>query len=149
MKLKLFDRLVGKIERFGWNLIHRFHPKHRYYVVKTGLAPGYYDPDIRMLNACFTIFCEWYEYNFVENDFFASDDDRSIELARECTQLYYYWTTTRVLQEEEVNNFYDSSSRDYMKADYKSVLDLEDEHAEMEDQMMIKLMKIRRSLWYL
>jgi len=36
-----------------WWFIHRLVPKHRYHVVDTGLPPGYYDPDIRLLAGIF------------------------------------------------------------------------------------------------
>lgn len=34
-----------------WAIVHRINPRHRYHVMKTGLPPGYYDPDTRLLYA--------------------------------------------------------------------------------------------------
>jgi len=37
-----------------WWVAHRVSPRHRYHVINTGLKPGYYDPDIRLLSGLFT-----------------------------------------------------------------------------------------------
>lgn len=47
--------MVGLFQKIKWWFFHRFHPKHRYNVVKTGLKPGYYDCDIQMFHACFSL----------------------------------------------------------------------------------------------
>ena len=38
-----------------WAVRHRVWPRDRYHVVRTGLPPGYYDQDYRMLYACFAL----------------------------------------------------------------------------------------------
>jgi hypothetical protein len=40
---------------------YRFHPHHRYHIVKTQLSPGYYDADQRMLHAVFGLICDYVE----------------------------------------------------------------------------------------
>lgn len=44
-----------------WNLIHRFHPNHKYHIIKTSLKPGYYDTTERMLFALGDDFAAFYE----------------------------------------------------------------------------------------
>ena len=34
-----------------WGIRHRLDPRNRYHVMDTGLRPGYWDPDSRILNA--------------------------------------------------------------------------------------------------
>ena len=41
----------SRIRDLYWALRHRLDPRHRYHVMQTGLAPGYWDPDSRILNA--------------------------------------------------------------------------------------------------
>ena len=36
-----------------WWFVHRINPRHRYHIINTGLTPGYYDPDIRILAGIF------------------------------------------------------------------------------------------------
>lgn len=38
-----------------WQLKYRLVPRHRYNIVRTGLKPGYYDQDMRLLHAAMTL----------------------------------------------------------------------------------------------
>lgn len=50
------------LSRIKWKIIHRFHPKHRYHVIKPRtLEPGYHDPDERLMHAMFHEVCEFAE----------------------------------------------------------------------------------------
>lgn len=55
--LAWFDDLWWSIKHRAknayWWFRHRLDPRHRYHVVRTGLCPGYYDPDIRLMAAIF------------------------------------------------------------------------------------------------
>jgi len=52
--------VTGRIERAYWWVMHRFHPKHRYHVIKPrSLKPGYHDPETRIF---YTIFDELSRY---------------------------------------------------------------------------------------
>lgn len=44
-----------------WAILHRYHPNHRYNVIKTSLEPGYYDVTERMLFALGDDFASFYE----------------------------------------------------------------------------------------
>jgi hypothetical protein len=97
---------------------HRFNPRHRYNVVKTGLPPGYYDKDTLMLYACF---------NLLRLYFVQERPDQCInwssrqEIWEEICFLYDWWTVHRPVRGE--NN------------------DAED------TEMLIRLMKVRSFLW--
>lgn len=65
MTRKLFNiKPITKLPRWCWKLIHRFHPKHQYHVLKPrSLEPGYHDPCERIFHAAFddlSVFAETY-----------------------------------------------------------------------------------------
>jgi len=49
------------IKRLKWWFLHRFHPNHQYHIIRTGLKPGYHDPDKRITSAIFGITKEFFE----------------------------------------------------------------------------------------
>lgn len=54
-------RIALRIHNVLWAVRHRFHPRHRYNMIKTGLPPGYYDVDTLMLHGCFSLLCRYVE----------------------------------------------------------------------------------------
>jgi len=50
-----------RLKDMKWKVLHRFHPRHRYNIVKTELEPGYYDLDTRLMYACFALLVEYVE----------------------------------------------------------------------------------------
>jgi len=110
-----------------WWFIHRFHPSHRYNVIKIKtLSPGYYDPDVRMLHACFDLFAEWFRYNTIENEHMTkkSLEETNPGVWDEMVELYKWWSVYHVDPDWSMGG------------------------AEKEDEMMMRLMKIRRCIWY-
>ncbi len=45
--------MTRRLKDLWWWFRHRLDPRHRYHVVPTGMRPGYYDPDIRLISAFF------------------------------------------------------------------------------------------------
>lgn len=43
-----FGRMAHLLHEAKWWVIHRFHPSHRYHVIRTGLKPGWVDRDFLM-----------------------------------------------------------------------------------------------------
>ena len=62
---KLRVNIVYPVKRFlndiKYWFIYRFHPKHKYWLINTGLDYHYYDTDVRMLHACFHLLKEYVE----------------------------------------------------------------------------------------
>ena len=56
--------------------IYRFHPKHRYHVVDTGLAPGYYDKDYLILHSVFNILKEYVEVELAWSQYCCDKKER-------------------------------------------------------------------------
>lgn len=121
--------------RFRWNPGIIWWVRHRttdrYNVVSTGLPPGYYDKDIQMLHACFSLLVD-----FVERECDGvSGVKRQVRygghhgaMATECLALYWWWTEIRPRRGEE---------------DF----DMEDVYDAKDDEMLGRLVKIRRWLW--
>lgn len=57
-RLRLLRKLPRWLRNPIWALRYRFDPKHQYNIVRTGLPPGYYDTDYRLLHAVMALVCE-------------------------------------------------------------------------------------------
>ena len=44
-----------------WKLLHRYHPRHQYNIIRTDLEPGYYDVDTLMLHGVMALVCRYVE----------------------------------------------------------------------------------------
>jgi len=103
--INLFDWWIytacPKIDRAWWWFRHRFDPRHRYHVVKTGLEPGYYDVPELMLYSCFSLLVRFVEEeygiqgweDYLDSDEAEGDDSncrREWHLS-EISDLYYWW----------------------------------------------------------
>jgi hypothetical protein len=53
----------------------RYRTKHRYHLVDTGLKPGYYDTDTRMLHSCFNLFVDYVEIELAAMNLSREADD--------------------------------------------------------------------------
>jgi hypothetical protein len=60
---------------------YRFHPKHRYNIVRTGLEPDYYDKDFLMERAIIQLVI----------DFFEKEEPGEDERYAELKQIYHYF----------------------------------------------------------
>lgn len=92
--------------------------KYDYHLVDTGLEPGYYDPDYRMLCACFALLCHYVEVEMggVEKmDQFTSElrtqgepltDETLVadqaDNQSEAAKLYHWWKVDRPAREARV-----------------------------------------------
>ena len=125
-----------------WWFLHR--TTHRYHVVSTGLSPGYYDTDHLMLHACFNLLKDFVEkeLNGVKSlEYWAGVSDwkkagfhskkeltRLQQKYKECKDLYLWWTTIR-------------SNRK------PGGWEKEIEDNKEDEKMLIRLMKVRQTLW--
>lgn len=132
-----------------WWILHRFHPKHRYHVLKfRDLEPGWCDVDGRMLHACFDLLCDYaekedpgfaglkYQWTYRRDQEEAPDHictEVDIASAKhiydEAVYLYEWWKSTLPLRKS---------------GDYDSV---DGRDAAVDDDNLIRLIKIRRYLW--
>lgn len=125
---RLFRReVVSRTSRIIWFFKYRFHPRHRYNIVRTDLKPGYHDLDSRMLHAVFALICEYVEISLgaykggpyrsrqrgVETlqEMIASPDPSDPErnqFNRDLLDLYLWWKDEYQAKEEALCRHYGS-----------------------------------------
>ncbi len=137
-----------------WALQHRFNPKHRYHIVNTKLPPGYHEVETRMFYAMFQLFAEFMEFQLKTphvvweydksafEDWMIEDDLEGVEkeiesrnkMWKEMNDLYTWWTVT-----------YPKLEKDFDESSF--TIEAEEEFEKEVEEMMIRLVKIRRTLW--
>jgi hypothetical protein len=176
-----------------WRLYHRYHPRHRYNIIKTDLPPGYYDIDTLMLHGMMALLCRYVEEEsggaeslgqFTEELYGEAADGTQIEpqvgaIARqadkqgEALAIYRWWKHQRPQDQarcdelrshlygnrERVSFVPDEEHPDLlhrmvvkpfegdevaMNEEFRR-LEAKIEHD--EDEMLQRLLKIRRTLW--
>ena len=177
---------------FVWPITHRvkrvtdwikYRTYKRYHIVDTGLEPGYYDTDTKMLHACFNMLKEFvevekaYHWNWMgANDLNLKGKDAGIahlawemtipenesrdqaKNAREIYELYEWWTIERPNRQdpwdlvddtkrEELNKDSRIDSREKYNELYGEHDKLLKQHEDEDDEMFIRLIKIRKALW--
>lgn len=111
-----------------WWIRHR--TTNRYHVLRIGsLTPGWWDVDTRLLHASFTLLESYVENEKPFKHIEWNDTDESREHANEIHSLYMWWKW-----------------RKSADLDYES-LEEENERYNEETENLIRLMKIRMTLW--
>jgi len=161
---RFFHWIKFRIGRAKWWVLHRFHPKHRYHIVKTRLTPGYYDPDILIFESAFALLCEFVEKNTKWNRIDWEGDDHHSAAWKEMNELVDWYKNVRPHRED---NFYKEHKPERPNHDrifgflsddtpegqqYREFLKLlskmnDQWHQEDEDQL-IRVIKLRSYLWY-
>lgn len=135
-----------KLSRPLWWFKHRFVPKHKYHVIYTKLGPGYSDCDLRILHGAFTPFKEFmdniyeggtftiWDYSTTKPDEYISQEyiDERKAVWEEMEKLYCWWVLHDLMEQDLNNNF---------------SLEAEVAFQNKEEEMLNRLMKIRRYLW--
>lgn len=156
-----------KLRDAKWWLFHRFHPSHRYHVIKFG-KPGWYDRDHAMLLVCFQLLDEFLtKENVGTIDWTATPDHR--HGMTEMRLLHFWWKHQRAADIKERDDLfrriYDDSKRNSptgeldwiddptlferfdehpLRADYENLND----YVETIDQKQLKrLIEIREFMW--
>lgn len=165
-----WSTLSHHVSRYVWAVKHRVVPKHRYHVIKPrSLKPGYHDPDDLILCSCMDVFCEYFETGAQNVEW--SSDEEHLNTYKEMEEIYIWWTKAWPKSEEitidgkarlkfpelpenwgmmaALNDKYKDTPeiaawRDVGDANRKADAEWE----ASEEEMLCRLMKIRRSLWY-
>lgn len=149
------------LRNLGWDFAHRFVPKHQYNIIRTSLKPGYYDPDIRILNATMDLVKEFVEEQGL--DVVAWNEDENHQWAwKELNEIYHWWTVTypsrKMPDAPEISHkkiF--GEDQEKFKEDPDVIAwnewcnqhnHIEEQWCEEEEQMLIKVAKVRKYLWY-
>lgn len=163
---KIFKYKIGRrLHDLKWAFIHRYVPRHQYNVLRPAtLKPGYYDPCDRILHACMEELRTYFEQGAVDIDW-ESDEGHS-KIHAEMKEIYNWWVNIRPNQEELLEKehpyvslpsfgygFNARHADEPLVIEWRRVMDIhrkaEDEWINTEQEMLIRLMKIRKSLWYL
>ncbi len=139
-----------------WWFSHRFIPKHRYNIIRTGLKPGYYDPDTQMLYGIMKLFCDWYDtcHHLIKvEDFKDIKDEHSLtylETNRSAFEEYkriYDWWKLEVKGDVDswiVSKVYEPDADKGDRWNWK----LEESMQEEITNNLVSLMKLRSHFWY-
>jgi hypothetical protein len=158
--------VVKWIKDFAWYPIV-YRTTRRYHILDlrdagNGYDIGWHDSDSQILQANFLIL-----KNFVEKEkpFDRIDwdyDDEYRKIGQEIKDLYVWWTVERAKEHRELAAEWDKRDLSYhfepsengvykrmvwTGDDTKDLLKAEEELHEKDTEMLIRLMKIRRSLW--
>jgi hypothetical protein len=76
-----------------WWFRHRFDPRHRYHVLRTGLEPGWRDRDFLIAWMVRKIFLDFVEQE-KPFDWFNTEDSHHKEKWDRVKELYNFWKTT-------------------------------------------------------
>jgi hypothetical protein len=152
------------VEARYW-LRSRFHPKHRYHIIKTGLKPGYYDQDVLILHACMTLlerYIAWHDGEDKLEEFTKELKDKpntwgcdanemspQVKNQTEALAIYRWWKYERPANEKRLKELYDLVSKEKLgyTEKYKDVNEWETKIREDEQKMLHRLINIRFSLW--
>jgi hypothetical protein len=165
--------IVSAPRNAWWMLMHRFHPRHRYNIVRTGLPPGYYDPDTRMMHAMMTCLSEYLRAHGGADtmdewsaDLRAEAENKPVaweSLIRqaayqeEAVAIWRWWNDTRPKErkahEDECMRLFGDDTRLERKtpqwnADTAAHHKEEERLDEKDQEMLMRLVKIRPSLWH-
>ena len=152
----------------------RYRTTRRMHIVKTGLEPGYYDADARMLHMNFNLLKDFVEVEKAHMfNVFGSNDDLKLndrdagiaylkwemsledtphnqaDNAKEIYELYKWWVDERPNRVDPwalVNDTLESTADNYKKK-YSKMDKLEAKYEKEDNKMLVRLVKIRSALW--
>ena len=151
-KPEWLDRLLRKIDDARWWIRCRLDPRRRLHVVPTGLKPGCYGADMRILHASFELLRRWYEK--VSPMIPWDDPDLPAHYAT-LRELYVWWTQERAAEIaamdeviERSGNPIELQERGIPTDPWESVaiVAMQEELEEKEDTQLARLALLRRHL---
>lgn len=153
----------------------RYRTTDRNHMVPTGLKPGYWDSDSLMLHAAFSLLVRYVEIEKPFDHFDWDRDDEHRRLGREIRQLYHWWTELRANRRDPLDDlsdeerpkpmegwkrhleggtYWDDTCNQWQAETYprynrllKESADLEMSWDQEDEDMLVRLVKIRRFLW--
>lgn len=117
-------------------LLYRYHPRYKFHKVDTGLVPGYYDVDERMLHACMRLLDEHVE----------EAKDRE-EVDPDALSVYDWWHNERPADLARYEDLVDLLETPHKKETYTEWLALREKITKDEDIYLARLIAVRNTLW--
>lgn len=162
-----WGRLLRCVRDALWAVRHRVDPRHRYHMVNTGLAPGYYDTDERILHACMSLLVayverecggeeamqKWTDELRSEPDPYAPAGAVNSQADRqeETLAIYRWWKVQRPADRQREDDWMmeiwggSTGSRD--PEERQRYRDFEQANEDRDQEMLHRLIEVRRSLW--
>lgn len=166
--IKKLHRVLCWVDKKLWALRYRYHPQHRYNVVKTDLPPGYYETEDLILHACMSLLVRYVEYQCngeeelqkwtdelkVDQDPNAPEGLQNSQAARqeETLNIYRWWKVQRPedrkMEEDWMMNLFGDRPRSARsREEMQKYWDFEKANDARDQEMLHRLIEIRRSLW--
>lgn len=163
LRYKVWLRITRPVtEAWYWLKCHTL-PTYRFHILdlrQSDYKYGWRDIDHRMQYALFNLLNLFVKHEF-PHYYFPTEEDvkqdpslaRQREVAQEVTLIHFWWNTERHQEyeaiEKKTSEWYEAKK---MKAYNKEVLweelqQLKKAFDDKEDEMLLRLMKVRRSLW--
>jgi hypothetical protein len=156
-----------------WKYWVRHRTTDKFHIIETGLKPGYYDYDKRMLHGCFHLLTEYVDEMDMTNnwDSYLRDDEYDPEgkwkkVHTEVKELYEWWTIERpnrpdldkllpsLDKEGRDEDWFMSDSRrddpqwlEYCRVSEENSV-IEEKWKDEDTQMLFRLVSIRKHLWW-
>lgn len=156
--------IKGFFHDLKWKILHRYHPKHRYNVVKLNLEPGYYDPDAQIFEAIFTLLTDFVELNTEKQTIAWDADEPHVAAWKEMNELVHWYKEIYPNREEELDKLRPEPRVSFKKMmshehdddpemiEYRKYLDMrmeaENQWVKDDEAMLIRAIKLRPFLWY-
>lgn len=124
-----YRRLKYRLTNLKWAILHRFHPKHQYHLVKTGLKPGYYDADTQILHAMFKTVSDFYIHQVKSGFVDWSASPQHTHAFSEMKAIHEWWTVTRPEMEKRVDELSSCTFKDErLNANFFDIFEPENEN---------------------
>jgi hypothetical protein len=141
--IRLAYRFFVWLDNLKWEVLWRVHPRHQYHIVRTGLRPGYYDQDERILHACMELLVE-YVRSCDEGGYHTVHDEER--------RLFDWWLVERPANHTRLNEwvmclFGDRDRQDTSMGTFKQYSAFEDKLRADDDAALHTLINIRGRLW--
>ena len=155
-------KLKSALNNLIWQIRYRLDPRHRYHVInlrdqwgrRNGMDYGWEEVDTRMMHACFRLLVDYVEKQKPFDILSFDEDDSTRSLKKDILDLYGWWTVTRAKEHAKLAEAWDKvPPYDFGQGSWKprpeakEALALQKELDDKDDEMLMKLVTIRRSLW--
>lgn len=161
--MRIVKQIRQKLEAVVWWIRYRVHPSHRYHVVNTmdkwgklnGVTYGWEEVDHQMMYACFKLLVDYVEKQrpFDLIDFQTEEINKA--LGKEILDLYGWWTVTRPQERQDLaaawsklpRPQFDENGRWSPRPEARELVDRNRDLDAKDDEMLMRLVKVRRHLW--
>jgi hypothetical protein len=138
---------LSRIEETKYWFLHRFHPDHRYHIVRTGLQPGFHEVDVRMLHAVMQLVTEYVEGQ--------GGVKALAEWLKEAEELEEQGLATILTEILAIHRWWteDFPARTNprlvapSKKEFEAIVELHELYKEEEQRYLLKTIELRHYLW--